>query len=711
MSKWCHLCRAVTPRLLLIRARKLTVICAIVCWIVTFISVIRLQTFQEHDKIALEAKEEIHEGEVSYTREITLLQLGAMSSAKWDQPYGNNFTDPRGVDVSKCVVTRIDDMYPHCDAKFQWMRLHWKSDTCYGENGVDGSDCSFLRYLSEVENWCPHLPGRQTVMANKSHADSKWHKKASLRLEIEPLMSLLKDPVSAHKNYDWMRLRIRRMWPNWAAAAENLGRKQDLQNRRQMKVFMHLGLLTRQAGLKFAESAFKGGPLGELVQWSDLITALYILGHNLTISSEIEQLSGYIMKYKYGAHTCPPPSEDRLDLLYTDILGLKQIKRYNKKQYTFLRCALRVLDSFGTEPQFNYDMYAKKHRLKSDWGKHNLLPKQFNTMFPHTPDNTFLGFVVERPPNNSRINSIARRNRALVYGKNDYMWYGKAGYLNIVKDYSEIHGTVARGRKGKNDVANVPKYVKNHGILVGEELTVLLHTSKLFLGLGFPYEGPAPLEAIANGAAFINPRFNPPHGSRNTDFFKGKPTQRELTSQHPYAEQYIGEPFVYTVDINNAAEVRKAVEKALQCSKGESFLPYEFTEEGMLQRINSFINNQNFCDSNSPLWPPQRDVNIYLAIEGVSCKDTCSAKGLICEPTHFKRINSAAYLAQLGIHCQRKNRMEGLIYPAIDRRSQMCTFQSQELLFSCVGSTENYARICPCRNYMKGQTALCHRCL
>lgn len=33
-----------------------------------------------------------------------------------------------------------------------------------------------------------------------------------------------------------------------------------------------------------------GGPLGELVQWSDIISALYILGHDLTITSEVEQL-------------------------------------------------------------------------------------------------------------------------------------------------------------------------------------------------------------------------------------------------------------------------------------------------------------------------------------------------------------------------------------------------------------------------------------
>lgn len=33
---------------------------------------------------------------------------------------------------------------------FQWMRQMWQSDACYASYGVDGSECSFLMYLSEV---------------------------------------------------------------------------------------------------------------------------------------------------------------------------------------------------------------------------------------------------------------------------------------------------------------------------------------------------------------------------------------------------------------------------------------------------------------------------------------------------------------------------------------------------------------------------------
>jgi len=51
---------------------------------------------------------------------------------------------------------------------------------------------------------------------------------------------------------------------------------------------------------------------------------------------------------------------------------------------------------------------------------------------------------------------------------------------------------------------------------------------QLFVGLGFPYEGPAPLEAIANGAIFLNPKFPQPKGRKSDKFFAEKPTLRQV---------------------------------------------------------------------------------------------------------------------------------------------------------------------------------------
>lgn len=60
-------------------------------------------------------------------------------------------------------------------------------------------------------------------------------------------------------------------------------------------------------------------------------------------------------------------------------------------------------------------------------------------------------------------------------------------------------------------------------------ITVLLCLVwQVFVGLGFPYEGPAPIEAIALGCVFLQPQFDPPHSSDNNDFYKGKPTTRQV---------------------------------------------------------------------------------------------------------------------------------------------------------------------------------------
>lgn len=56
-----------------------------------------------------------------------------------------------------------------------------------------------------------------------------------------------------------------------------------------------------------------------------------------------------------------------------------------------------------------------------------------------------------------------------------------------------------------------------------------LQETKLFVGMGFPYEGPAPLEAIAQGCFFLNPRIDPPKNRENSVFFKGKPTLRAVS--------------------------------------------------------------------------------------------------------------------------------------------------------------------------------------
>lgn len=636
---------------------------------------------------------------------------GSMYNTSMGQPRSNIL---KAEDVIKgitedCALTDEDkQLFPNCEGKLQWMRQMWRSDPCYSSYGVDGSECSFVMYLSEVEGWCPKKAWRGNMVVPSEDPNTIYY--ANSTTDVEELMRVLVDP-NERQGYAWIRMRIRRMWPKFSNAIKSLQSKQDLRGRRRKKILVHLGLLSKQSGWKFAESQFKGGPLGELVQWSDLITTLFLLGHKLTLTSEAEQLAEILNQLPAANSPCQSRKELPVDIIYTDIVGLRQFKKHVKGGYGKFSCLLRIVDSFGTEPAYNHRTWAKTHKILTTWGGQDLQPQQFFTMFPHSPDNSFMGFVVEQHLNDSNVKNIARKDQALVYGKNEYMWEGKGPYLDAMKSSLHIHGTVYIDKDNKNKTL-IPEYVNNHGILNGEDLHKLLRQSKIFIGLGFPYEGPAPLEAIANGAVFINPKFNPPHDSKNTKFFKGKPTARKLTSQHPYAEQFIGEPYVYTIDITDIKLVKETVAKILSKNEFTPHMPYEYTEEGMLQRMNAYIEHQNFCQfqKQPAKWPPNSAISIILGEKGLSCKDVCWAKNLICDPSHFRDINSKDSMTSRGVSCGNTKEITGILQPAFNVITKDCEVEKEELLFSCVGELEELQRLCPCRNYIKGQSALCQGC-
>lgn len=40
----------------------------------------------------------------------------------------------------------------------------------------------------------------------------------------------------------------------------------------------------------FSPRVLKGGPLGEMVQWADILAALYVLGHGLRVTVSLKEL-------------------------------------------------------------------------------------------------------------------------------------------------------------------------------------------------------------------------------------------------------------------------------------------------------------------------------------------------------------------------------------------------------------------------------------
>lgn len=453
--------------------------------------------------------------EVTHLEELLKLQL--KNEGKKEQVE----SEEEILEDNSCPLPPLDG-FPECKGKIKWMKDMWKTDPCYSSYGVNGSLCSILIYLSETESWCPVLPGR-VVPSVTAETEQPGLEHAVVCRDFEGLHKSLHNKTE----FSWIQQRIKSMEEIWVEAGRSLSTKYDLQERKAKQILVHPGVLTKEAGLKIAENAFSGGPLGELVQWSDLISTLHVLGHHLHLSASLPNLKKF-----FGIKTGGCPLRYSIvepNLIYTDIIGLRQIQSVLKTSWVKYKCMIRVLDSFGTEPDFNHAEWAKKHNLKSPFGGLNLNPMQFYTMFPHTPDNTFLGFVVQHQlsqEEDEKLKSTQRKKQALIYGKSATFWKGKDSYLDIIHKYLDIHGTV-------DNSTLIPNYVKNHGIIKGTDVQTLLRQSKVFVGLSFPYEGPAPLEALANGCAFLNPRFNPPHSSLNTEFFKGKPNIREVRGSFP----------------------------------------------------------------------------------------------------------------------------------------------------------------------------------
>lgn len=66
---------------------------------------------------------------------------------------------------------------------------------------------------------------------------------------------------------------------------------------------------------------------------------------------------------------------------------------------------------------------------------------------------------------------------------------------------------------------------------------------------------------------------------------------------------------------------------------------------------------------------------------------------------------------RFGVDCQTVESSTDTVVPAYSDTHRHCIFQSDLLLFSCAGAHQSLRRVCPCRDYMKGQVALCKDCL
>ncbi|VTJ87652.1 Hypothetical predicted protein [Marmota monax] len=95
---------------------------------------------------------------------------------------------------------------------------------------------------------------------------------------------------SGKESLIFMKKRTKRLTAQWATAVQRLAQKLGDVWRDQKQILVHIGFLTEESGDVFSPRVLKGGPLGEMVQWADILAALYILGHSLRVTVSLKEL-------------------------------------------------------------------------------------------------------------------------------------------------------------------------------------------------------------------------------------------------------------------------------------------------------------------------------------------------------------------------------------------------------------------------------------
>lgn len=201
---------------------------------------------------------------------------------------------------------------------------------------------------------------------------------------------------------------------------------------------------------------------------------------------------------------------------------------------------------------------------------------RFLTAFGGSKDNTFLGYYL--PNNKNDFNTtiyIKKKNQGIIWGKDIKHYSGddRSKMLNAIADIVPLISTTRNKITNHDNIIWVGHQTK-------EQWNKLLYESKFMIGLGDPLLGPSAVDAISHGCVYINPQYDQP--IRGGNFY----------SQHPYAEEKIGYPYVCAMKIKDINSVLKCVKNALAQELSPPILT-DFTEEAYLNRVKNIFSIVN----------------------------------------------------------------------------------------------------------------------
>lgn len=108
---------------------------------------------------------------------------------------------------------------------------------------------------------------------------------------------------------------------------------------------------------------------------------------------------------------------------------------------------------------------------------------------------------------------------------------------------------------------------------------------------------------------------------------------------------------------------------------------------------------QDFCYVSR--FPPVHAIITVEAVSMQSCQDACRQHNFLCERSFFRIVNMPEFLNKSG-SCATLNSIP------IPYAPYECSKQENSDLYSCasVPTILDIRRICPCRDFLQGQTAL-----
>ncbi|VDP91428.1 unnamed protein product [Echinostoma caproni] len=264
--------------------------------------------------------------------------------------------------------------------------------------------------------------------------------------------------------------------------------------------------------------------------------------------------------------------------------------------------------------------------------------------------------------------------------------------------------------------------------------------------------GPVPLHTRSSPPTMLVPSSHLIQLSSPLNWYEG------LTSQHPYIEQYVGEPYSYLMLPEDAEQIRATVRRLLINPIEDGYIPFEFSAIGYLERLNALLDHQDFCNRTTSTIAHHQFIPI-LAPAGWSCNRACESldrsqvnfstggnvrlfsisdnhlrphsysdlrlpfarprtksvmwQRLRCAPEYFPLVNNPnTVIRTWNITCEMKSHSAEMIAPYVDRTMGECTFQADPLRFSCAYPDDSEPgiptrqRVCPCRDRLAGQNAI-----